>query len=80
MRCARPGRTARIQTPALEAYYGQVARLREAQRRIAAEGLVIAAAEGQPVPHPALVIERGAQDEIRRWGEAFVPRRIRPQR
>lgn len=65
----------RITGPALEAYCGQVSRLREAQRRIAAEGLVVADAKGQPVPHPALSIERGAQEEIRRWGDAFVPKK-----
>jgi len=65
----------RIVGPALEAYCGQVSRLREAARRISAEGLVVADAKGQPVPHPALAIERGAQEEIRRWGNAFAPKK-----
>ena len=57
--------------PRLEAYCGQVARMRDAQRLIAAEGLVVADGKGQPIAHPALAIERTAQDEIRKWGETF---------
>lgn len=53
--------------PALEAYAGQVARLREAQRRIAEDGLITADARGNPCPRPAIAIERAAQDEVRRW-------------
>jgi phage terminase small subunit len=60
-----------IAGPKLEAYCGQVARLRDAQRRIAVEGLVVADGKGQPMAHPALVIERTAQDEIRKWGDTF---------
>lgn len=57
--------------PDLEAYCGQVARLREAQRRIHAEGLVIADPKGNPIPHPAVAIEKTAQVEIRIWGRTF---------
>lgn len=64
----------RILGPALESYCGQVARLREAQRRLATEGLVIADPKGHPIPHPAISIERVAQDEIRKWGSKFQPR------
>lgn len=64
----------RICGPDLEAYCGQVARLRDAQRRIAAEGAVVADPKGNPVPHPALAIEKAAQAEIRTWGGAFRPR------
>ena len=53
--------------PELEAFVGQVARLREAQRRIAAEGLITADPKGYPIPHPAIAIERAAQVEIRAW-------------
>jgi P27 family predicted phage terminase small subunit len=63
-----------ITGPALEAYCGQVARLRDAQRRIAAEGLVVADSKGQPVAHPALAIERSAQAEIRTWADTFRPK------
>lgn len=74
--CERHGDDAqRIEGPDLEAYCGQVARLRDAQRRIDAEGLVIADPKGHPVPHPAIAIERVAQDEIRKWGTTFRPRR-----
>ena len=61
--------------PELEAFVGQVARLREAQRRIAAEGLITADPKGYPIPHPAIAIERAAQVEIRAWGSKFAPKR-----
>ena len=67
----------RIDGPDLEAYCGQVSRLRDAQARIAEEGLIVADAKGVPMPHPALLIERQAQDEIRKWGSAFRPARGR---
>ena len=60
--------------PDFEAYCGQVARLRDAQERISREGLVVADAKGQPVPHPALVIERQAQVEVRAWQGRFTKR------
>ena len=61
-------------SPELEAYAGQVVRLRDAQRRLAAEGSVIADPKGNPIPHPALQIERMAQDEIRKWkGKIRLP-------
>lgn len=72
--------TASVEGPALQAYCGQVARLRDAQRRIAAEGLVIADPKGNPIPHPAIAIEKAAQVEIRAWGDKFKPRRSPPSR
>ena len=63
--------------PDLEAYAGQVARLRDAQSRIAAEGAIVADPKGNPIPHPALAIEKSAQAEIRAWGDRF---RRRPRR
>ena len=57
--------------PDFEAWCGQVARLRDAQRRIGAEGAIIADAKGNPIPHPALAIERQAQAELRAWGDTF---------
>lgn len=63
----------RVVGPELEAYCGQVARLREAQRRIAVEGLVTADPKGFPIPHPAIAIEKSAQAEIRAWGDRFRP-------
>ena len=61
--------------PELEAFVGQVARLREAQRRIAAEGLITADPKGYPIPHPAIAIEKAAQAEIRAWGSKLTPKR-----
>lgn len=59
--------------PDLEAYCTQVARMRDAQARIDAEGLVVADEKGRPVPHPALAIERAAQAEVRAWADRFRP-------
>lgn len=61
--------------PAFDAYCGQIARLRDAQHRIHEEGAIIADPKGNPIPHPALAIERAAQDEIRKWSDTFRPRR-----
>lgn len=61
----------KLDAPDFEAYAGQVCRLRDAQRRLASEGIVIADPKGNPVPHPALAIERAAQVELRQWGMTF---------
>ncbi len=63
--------------PEFEAYLGQVARLKDAQVRLAAEGTIIADAKGNPMPHPALAIEKGAAEQLRRWGQQFTPKRRR---
>ena len=60
-----------VPSPGLEAFVGQVARMREAQRRIAEEGLLIANPKGDPIAHPAIEIERRAQIEIRAWRGRF---------
>ena len=66
----------RIEGADLEAYCVQVTRMRDAQRRIDAEGLVVADEKGRPIPHPALELERRAPAEVRAWGERFAaPRR-----
>ncbi len=76
--------TARLEAlaPAFEAYCVQVARMRDAQARIDAEGIVVADEKGRPVPHPAIVLEKQAQAEVRAWGDRFQPpissRRRRP--
>lgn len=62
-----------IAGPELEAYAGQVARLRDAQRRLAKEGLVVADPKGHPIPHPAIAVERAAQEQIRAWDDKFKP-------
>lgn len=58
-------------TPELEAYAGQVVRLRDAQRRLAVEGAVVEDSKGFPITHPALKIEKDAQEELRKWGDRF---------
>jgi P27 family predicted phage terminase small subunit len=57
--------------PDLEAYCVQVSRMRDAQARIDREGIVVADAKGNPIPHPALAIEKSAQVEVRAWSERF---------
>lgn len=55
------------EAPALESYAVAVARMRDAQERIDREGALIADAKGNPVPHPALAIEKAAAAEVRTW-------------
>lgn len=62
---------------AFEAWLGQVARMRQAQALIAKDGPIVADARGNPIPHPALAIEKAAQAEIRTWGDQFTPDRQR---
>lgn len=64
-----------IAGPSLEAYCGQVSVLRDAQRRIDDEGLVVADPKGFPIPNPSIAIAKSAQEEIRKWGDAFRRRR-----
>ena len=66
-----------IEGPALEAYCGQVATLRICQEKLASEGLIVADPKGVPIEHPAIRLERAAQDEIRKWGDQFRPPRRR---
>lgn len=57
-----------------DAYCNQVAIERDAAGRISAEGLIVADSKGNPVPHPALEIQRRAQVEIRAWAGKFRKR------
>lgn len=57
--------------PEFEAYCGAIARLRDAQHRISKDGAICADAKGNPMPHPALAIERQCQDALRKWGNRF---------
>ena len=61
----------RIAHAELEAYAVQVSRMRDAQKRIDSEGLVVADEKGRPIPHPALAIEKCAQAEVRAWSGKF---------
>jgi len=67
-----PEQAQEIEGHELEAYCGVVARLREAQRRISEEGMFVADKKGEPVPHPALSVERACNDALRRWGRKFA--------
>lgn len=62
----------KIGVAGLEALCAQVYRVRDAQERITEEGLVVADDKGNPVEHPAIKIERKAQNEIRRWMKDFA--------
>jgi phage terminase small subunit len=70
---------AKIAGPDLEAYCGQVAMLRDARARVAAEGAIIEDERGRPDVHPAIALERLAQKEIREWGDKFRGRTRRPE-
>lgn len=60
-----------VEGPDLEAYCGQVATMREAEARVAREGIIVAGAKAEPIPHPAVEVARKAQAEIRAWGDRF---------
>lgn len=77
LRAAWPERSSRPKPsgPEFEAYCGIVARLRDAQRRLAAEGPVIQSPKGDPIPHPALAVEKSCAEQLRRWGSRFDPPR-----
>tara|TARA_R100000742_G_C4202100_1_gene30896 strand:- start:101 stop:349 length:249 start_codon:yes stop_codon:yes gene_type:complete len=55
-----------IKPPLLEAASLQIARMRDAAERVEEEGLLIADVKGNPIPHPALEIERLAAEQLRR--------------
>jgi rRNA processing protein Gar1 len=55
-----------LPAPILEAAAIHLGRLRDAAGRVDEEGLLIADAKGNPVPHPALEIERQAAEQLRR--------------
>lgn len=60
-----------IQSSGLEALCAQVYIVRDAQKRISEEGLVIADARGNPAPHPAIAIQKAASAEIRQWLQKY---------
>lgn len=62
----------RIGAAGLEALCGQIHRLRDAQRRVTTEGIVVADSKGNPCPHPALAVEKQAQAEVRSWLAKFA--------
>lgn len=62
----------RIGVAGLEALCAQIYRVRDAQKRITEEGLVVADDKGNPTEHPAIKIERKAQNEVRRWMKDFA--------
>lgn len=66
-----------VEAPALEAYAVALGRMRDAQARIDAEGLVVADDKGRPAPHPALAIEKQQADEVRKWLQRYRPRPAR---
>lgn len=55
----------RLTAAQIEAYAVCVARMRDAQRRVDAEGLIVADEKGRPVPHPALAIEKSCRAELK---------------
>lgn len=69
-----------IPGPGFDAYCGQVAIERDCAARVAREGVITADAKGNPVPHPALEVQRKAQAEVRAWGDRFFPPAPKPPR
>lgn len=72
----------RLNLTGLAAYCGQVALERDARKRVAQEGMIVADERGRPEPHPAIAVQLKAQAEIRAWGDAFLgrPNRKQPRR
>lgn len=60
--------------PLLEEYAQAIATARAARDRVNAEGLIVADARGEAVPHPALTVEAKALDTIRRLAPHFAPK------
>lgn len=60
-----------IPAPGFDAYCNQIAIERKAAAKIDAEGLIVSDSKGNPVPHPALDIQRKAQAEVRAWAGKF---------
>jgi P27 family predicted phage terminase small subunit len=65
----------KVEGAELEAYCTQIARMRDAQKRVDTEGLIVADEKGRPVPHPGLALEKQAHAEVRAWGGRFMPSR-----
>lgn len=49
----------------------QIVRLRDAQARIDAEGLIVLGGRGQPMQHPAIPVERDAGTAVRALAQRF---------
>lgn len=60
--------------PLLEEYAQAIATARAARDRVNAEGVIVADARGEAVPHPALTVEAKALDTIRRLAPHFAPK------
>lgn len=60
--------------PLLEEYAQAIATARAARDRVNAEGLIVADARGEAIPHPALTVEAKALDTIRRLAPHFAPK------
>lgn len=70
---AAHSKPALIVGPELEVYCGQVALARDARRRVALEGAIVAGPKKDPIPHPALAVEAAAIAKIAKWGSRFAP-------
>ena len=67
---------------AFEAYAIALCGLREAQRRITEEGMVVSDARDNPIRHPAVSIAKDLGADVAKWSERFAkPKyRRRPKR
>lgn len=66
------GLPANTDRASLEAFVTMVVRMRAAQAAIEKDGMVVQDGRGHAVPHPAILIERQAVDQIRSWGDRFT--------
>lgn len=60
--------------PLLEEYAQAITTARAARDRVNADGVIVADARGEAVPHPALTVEAKALDTIRRLAPHFAPK------
>lgn len=60
-----------VDAPALEAMSRSVARWREAEQVLDAEGMFVASPNGYRVAHPAIAVAQKAQAEYRSWCARF---------
>ncbi len=56
-------------SPKLEALTVQISRMREAQRRIDADGLIVSDEKGRPMKHPAIEVETESQRLVFKWSD-----------
>lgn len=70
--------TAGASLVALEQAACQLARARWARERIHVDGMIVLDARDRPVQHPAVAVEKSAQEAVRRWLDSLVDADAKP--